>query len=735
LGVVASLSVPDDSAQSTTRETDTSFLVPYQSLSEFAAGREARSRGWLPGRGISQAAWQASVTDETVYVDSDRRAFVAEPLITEQQLIVAGPESTTPVAEVPLTDAFLLNSLPGAKRTIYLDFTGYSLVGTLWQTKNNSDPLDDYTDAEMQMPPYDIDGDATDFSDTELQRIIETWSAVAEDYAPFTVNVTTQDPGEAALLRSDANDDVYGSRALITDTENAVSAGCGCQGIAYVGVYNYVTYNTYLGPALNFIAPNFPGKIISDVVSHEVGHNVGLQHDGYDAQGYYLGRDGWAPIMGAGYTQPLVQFSNGSYSFANQFQDDFAAMVSYGLPLRADDHGDSLLNIATLATLGVDFEGVISTDTDVDYFQFTASSTSHDVSVMSPSFSPNLDATVDVLSSTGTLLSTTNPDFIAYDRYTAAGLDASLTISTTPGETYFVAVNGAGYGPGTGTGYSDYGSRGEYRVLIEGTPLPTIEPGTPTISGAGMVGTSLLASAGTWPAGTTLTGQWYRDGAKTGISDSTFSILASDVGKEILYRIAATKSGYTTTGASSSSVTAVVGTITPGRPTISGSPSVGKNLTGSSGTWPSGVALSPQWFRNGIATGDTDSRYSVLVSDVGKAITYRVIATKSGYTQSTANSVAVQAIAGTITPTPAPTITGTAKAKQTLTARTTGWPTGVTFAYQWLRSGAVIGSARSATYKLTSSDVGKKVSVKVTVTKLGYKTVVMTSAATPKVVK
>ena len=54
---------------------------------------------------------------------------------------------------------------------------------------------------------------------------------------------------------------------------------------------------------------------------------------------------------------------------------------------------------------------------------------------------------------------------------------------------------------------------------------------------------------------------------------------------------------------------------------------------------------------------------------------------------------------------------------------------GVTVKYQWLRNGKAIKKATKASYKLTATDKGRKVSVKVTYSKAGLTTVVKTSAA------
>jgi hypothetical protein len=603
---------------------------------------------WMAGTGISKKAWASSIEDESVRVDSAGRALVIDPLHTVRAPLVAPPEAAAPVDEVPLEDAFLLNSLPGSSRTIYLDFTGHSLVGTIWQDQNTPTVSDDYSNTEMQMSAYDVDGNTATFSDLELRNIVDTWSAVAEDYAPFNVNVTTQDPGLAALERTNESDAVYGVRALITDSENVIGSTCSCGGIAYVDVFDYAYWNTYVGPALAFAQTQFNGKSLSDIVSHEVGHNLGLLHDGgvnppnATEAGYYDGHDGWAPIMGVGYYEPLVQFSNGTYTSANNDQDDFLVMRGNGLNLRADDHGDTWGD-ATALTLGSESAGFLSTRSDEDYFSFVATGESHEITVNSPSVSSNLDIRLSLYDFEGTLLTTANQDFVREGTYSTSGLDANLTATTTIGERYYVAVEGVGFGAGTTTGYSDYGSLGEFRIVVSGAALVA---GTSSVTGSGVFGTT---------------------------------------------------------------------------------------LTGNTGTWANNPSLSVRWFRNGVPTTDTDSSYAIAASDVGKELTFRVVATKPGFNRATIQSTGVTVTAATISPSGTAKISGTAKVKKTLTARTAGWMNGVSVGYQWLRNGSTISSATRSTYRLAKSDKGKRISVQITVAKAGYVTLTSTSAQTKKV--
>src|SRR6266545_1689548 len=81
------------------------------------------------------------------------------------------------------------NSLPGAAAKFYLDFDGD--VMPTW-TVGYPSPITTYSPGTT--PAYDIDGDATSYSSTELDRIHEIWMRVAEIYSPFNINVTTVDP-------------------------------------------------------------------------------------------------------------------------------------------------------------------------------------------------------------------------------------------------------------------------------------------------------------------------------------------------------------------------------------------------------------------------------------------------------------------------------------------------------------------------------------------------------------
>ena len=82
----------------------------------------------------------------------------------------------------------LLSSNPSAMAKLFLDFNGHTTSGTDWNTEFNNG-------ANFTTPAYSIDADTSNFSATEISNITEIWKRVAEDYAPFNIDVTTIDPG------------------------------------------------------------------------------------------------------------------------------------------------------------------------------------------------------------------------------------------------------------------------------------------------------------------------------------------------------------------------------------------------------------------------------------------------------------------------------------------------------------------------------------------------------------
>lgn len=288
---------------------------------------------------------------------------------------------------------------------------------------------------------------------------------------------------------------------------------------------------------------------------------------------------------------------------------------------------------------------------------------------------------------------------------------------------------------GTAPGYAP--AVQAWGVNTVGGTAPTMT-GSLSITGPLTVGSTATAKAGTFtPASTSTSWQWLLDGRPVADGwNETITITAEMQGKRLEARLTAYDWEHGDNEYFNRVAVTVPATLTGATPTITGTTAVGSTLTASTGTWTTGTTFTYQWLRAGTAiTGATAATYPLVAADQGKAISVKVTGKKAGYADLAETSAATAAVQGVFTA-PAPTISGTKAVGYTLTAAAGTWsPVPTTTTYQWYRSGAAISGATAATYKLTSTDAGKTITVKVTGTKAGYVTKGLTSAATTAVLK
>jgi hypothetical protein len=382
--------------------------------------------------------------------DRTARIGVGHKLLYVDTDLLPRSGAPAPAGPYPYDQTFKLHSNPGAAHVIYLDFNGQDYTGT-----------GDAWGFNRFVVGYDDDGNPAAFSNTELDHIQSAWERVAEDYSPTTVDVTTEDPGQAALDNSGAGDNNYGQRLLVTNDADAYKSTCGgtCGGISYVGVYGSPSYNTSL--VFGQVMYGSP-KNIAEAASHEVGHSLGLDHDGTTSgTEYYAGQGLWAPIMGVGYYQPLTQFSRGEYPGANNLQDDFAVMASYGASLRPTGTSTTFTSSPGSAS------GYIAGAGTASYYAVTTTCADQITAHLGvASTSPDLDASLTLTDSSGAVVSSVDPPAVATSTDIATGLGADLATGTLPAGTYTLQVRGVGQGDPASTGYSSYGSRGTYGVTV-----------------------------------------------------------------------------------------------------------------------------------------------------------------------------------------------------------------------------------------------------------------------------
>ena len=198
-------------------------------------------------------------SDDTAWLSEEGQMFYEEepptapgeppsadvsPGVVQQDTGSGSGSTTTPA--YPVAQTFKLHSRPGATKQIFLDFNGAEIKGTGWNTGSNPLGVGVYTG-------YDSDGHPATFSTAEDAWIQEVWRQVAETYAPFDVDVTTEDGGPDARERTTSLDTHFGTQVLFTNSTQAVAQLCNstCLGLAWVGTFSDIDPVGFYQPAFD----------------------------------------------------------------------------------------------------------------------------------------------------------------------------------------------------------------------------------------------------------------------------------------------------------------------------------------------------------------------------------------------------------------------------------------------------------------------------------------------------
>jgi hypothetical protein len=237
-------------------------------------------------------------------------------------------------------------------------------------------------------------------------------------------------------------------------------------------------------------------------------------------------------------------------------------------------------------------------------------------------------------------------------------------------------------------------------------------------------------------------------------------VAPADVARRLVVTVS--KAGYATrtfTSTETANVAPAPFLTTPAAILSTSTPKVGETVTATHPTWTScipaelkfEIGYDYQWLRDGRPiTGASDQvagaiggpgpkkvSYTVTPADAGHTISLQARGNAPGMSYEKAVSDETSTVTvGAFSTSPVPTIDNTSpKVGDAVKASTPPWSPVASMAYQWLRDGAPITGATSASYTVTAADADHALSVKATGTAEGYASTDKTSEPTAKVKK
>ncbi len=336
---------------------------------------------------------------------------------------------------------------------------------------------------------------STPLNGVTKEQMYRAWQSVADQYSMLQLNVTT-------------NKAVYDAARTANVLRTGVINFVNQDGRSFAPVHSFGTTSAgtlYRNPASGFDY----GYGIGMTGAHEVGHQMGMLHDGGGSGGEYfegIAAYQWGPIMGnywmgGSWTNQLFTWSKGEYNTASNKEDDLKIMtVDEAVPYMADDNvnGKALVLRAGGEINPADNWGQIERNTDTDVFSFSLTSAGTlNLRVDPIEYLRMLDVDATITTASGTQLARSN---LSVNRSAEF-----VNLNLAAGDYKLVIQGGAEGTPQNG--FSKYSSLGYYAMkgsLSAGSTPSTI----PLTSGVALGNQS--ASTGTWtyysiqvPAGST----------------------------------------------------------------------------------------------------------------------------------------------------------------------------------------------------------------------------------------
>jgi hypothetical protein len=327
----------------------------------------------------------------------------------------------------------------------------------------------------------DVMNGAIPLNGVTKENMYRMWQTVASIYSPYNLNITT-------------NPAIYSSAKAANVTRTGIIHFYNQDGRSNAPLWSFGTTSAgtqYRNPSSGFDY----GYGIGMTAAHEVGHQMGMNHDHGGSGGEYfegIAAYQWGPIMGnywmgSSWPHSMWTWSKGEYSTASNFEDDLKNMnISDKVPYMVDDNpsGKPLLVTAAGAISPQQNFGQIETTGDSDSFELVVGNSS----VLNLRIDPieyfgMLDVDASVVNGNGGIVARSN---LSVDR------SASFNNLALAAGKYFVVVKGGAEGTPS-KGFSNYSSLGYYAMQgnLTGsvvTPDIMLSSGVPLTGQAAAIG-------------------------------------------------------------------------------------------------------------------------------------------------------------------------------------------------------------------------------------------------------